>query len=135
MQRGYVDADTVESTGDHTLDREEIRTRCEQLHLRNYDESRQYRLTVSVRQPNGGPEYEATYELAPSDVGSELEIVPPGRYEVHVSGSFRPVGEQSHHAAGRDEATASCNVGDRPPQTVVVECGNGVVTVSEGLFG
>jgi hypothetical protein len=135
MQRGYVDADTIESAANHTLNREEIRTRCGQLHLRNYDESRQYRLTVSVRQPNGGPKYEATYELAPSDVASELEIVPPGRYEVHVSGSFRPVDGESHHTAGRDEETANCNVGDRPPQTVVVECGNGIVTVSEGLSG
>lgn len=131
MQQQYADA--VEST-DHRLDTETVRTRCEQLHLRNYDESRQYRVTVSVSQPDGGPEHEMTYKLAPGDVTSELEIVPPGRYEVEVSGSFRPVGQDRHHGtAGNDKETATCNVGDRPQQTVVVECGNGVVSVSEGL--
>jgi hypothetical protein len=131
MQQEYADA--VESA-DHRVDTETIRTRCEQLHLRNYDESRRYQLTVSVSQPNGGPEHEATYELAPRDVESELQVVPPGRYEVQVSGAFRPAGPDRHHGTtGSDEETVSCNVGDRPQQTVVVECGNGVVTVSEGL--
>lgn len=133
MQQEHADA--VESA-DHRLDTEMIRTRCEQLHLRNYDESRRYRLMVSVSKPNGGPEYEATYELAPGDSESELEIVPPERYEVHVSGAFRPTGPNRHHGTtGSDKETVSCNVGDRPQQTVVVECGNGVVTVSEGLSG
>lgn len=124
------------SQADHRIDTETVQTRCEQLHLRNYDESRRYRLTVSVSQPNSGHEYEATYELGPGDVESELEVVPPGRYQVHVSGSFRPTGEESHNGTtGSDEETADCNVGDRPPQTVVVECGNGVISVSEGLSG
>jgi hypothetical protein len=133
MQQRYADA--VEEASP-TLDTETVRTRCEQIHLRNYDESRRYRLTVSVSRPDGGAKYEATYELAPGDVASELEVVPPGRYEVYVAGSFRPAGGERHHGTvGSDEETANCNVGDRPPQTVVVECGNGVVAVSEGLSG
>lgn len=133
MQQQRADATGPTAT---TLDAETVRTRCEQLHLRNYDGSRRYRLTVTVSRPGTPVEHEATYELDPGDAASELEIAPPGRYEVRVSGSFRPAGEErSDGTAGTDEATANCNVGDRPPQTVVVECGNGVVAVSEGLSG
>jgi hypothetical protein len=114
---------------------QEIRIWCEQLQLWNYDESPQHWLTVSVWQPNGGPAYEATYDLAPDDVASELEIDPPGQYEVHVSELVRPVGRESPHTIKRGKETASCNVGYRSPQPIVVECGNGVVTLSEGLSG
>ena len=113
-----------------------VRTRCEQLHLRNYDEDRTYRQTVSVSRAEEPPEHEATYELAPGETESELEIIPPERYEVHVSGSFRPApGEHPNGTAGSDTAASSCNVGDRAPQTIVLECGNGIVSVSEGLAG
>ena len=131
MQQQY--ADGVEQAS-HRLDTETIRTRCEQFHLRNYDESRQYRLTVSVSRPNRGLEREIDYELPPGQAASDFEAVSPGRYEVHVSGSFRPAGQERHHGTtGSDEESASCNIGDRPQQTVVVECGNGIITVSEGL--
>jgi hypothetical protein len=131
MQQQHADATEPAPT---TLDSETVRTRCEQLHLRNYDESRRYRLTVSVSRPGAPPEHEATYELDPGDAASELEIAPPGRYDVRVSGSFRPAGPtRADGTAGTKEVTASCNVGDRPPQTIVVECGNGLVAVSEGL--
>lgn len=133
MQQQYADA--VDGTAT-ALDAETVRTRCEQLHLRNYDERRRYRLSVSVSRPEGGPEHESTYELGPGAVSSELEIVPPGRYEVAVSAAFRPAPEEHPGGtAGTDEETANCNVGDRAPQTVVVECGNGIVAVSEGLSG
>ena len=131
MQQQYADDGTTT-----TLDTGTVRTRCEQLHLRNYDESRCYRLTVSLSRPEGGPEHESTHELGPGEVSSELEIVPPGRYEVEVSASFRPAnGTHPDGSAGTHEETTDCNVGDRPPQTIVVECGNGVVAVSEGLSG
>lgn len=131
MQQQYSDG--VESASDR-LDTETIRTRCEQFHLRNYDESRQYRLAVSISRPNRDPQHEIAYELAPGQVASDFETVPPGRYEVHVSGSFQPAGQERHHGTtGSDEETASCNIGDRPQQTVVVECGNGIIAVSEGL--
>lgn len=131
MQQQYADTTASNAT---RLDTGTVRTRCEQLHFRNYDEHRRWRLTVSVSRPGEPPEHEGTYELGPDDVESELEIVPPGRYEVRVSASFRSVQEgRSDGTVETDEVTAECNVGDRPPQTVVVECGNGVVAVSEGL--
>lgn len=89
-----------------------------------------------MSRPEGGPEHESTHELGPGEASSELEIVPLGRYEVQVSASFQPVREgHPDGTAGTDEETTDCNVGDRPPQTVVVECGNGIISVSEGLSG
>jgi hypothetical protein len=119
---------------DATLDGSEIRTRSEQLHLRNYDEDRVYRLTVSVSRPDQPLDYEGTYELAPGEVVSELEVVPPGRYDVTVSGSFRPVVDGPNDGTvGRDSDRLECNVGDRLARTVLVECGNGLVALSEGV--
>lgn len=112
----------------------DVHTRTEQLHLRNYDTGRRYRVTLSVSNPDGPPEHEATYELAPGEVASELEVVPPGRYDVHVDSEFRPAnGRAADGTAGSDSTTTVCNVGDRAGRTVVVECGNGIVDVSEGL--
>jgi hypothetical protein len=119
---------------DATLGASELRTRSEQLHLRNYDEDRVYRLTVSLSRSDQLPDHEETYELAPGDVISELEIVPPGRYDVTVSGSFRPViNGPNDGTVGRDSDSLECNVGDRLARTILVECGNGLVAVSEGV--
>lgn len=51
MQQRYADADD----GTATLNTGTARTRCEQLYLRNYDESRRYRLSVSVSRLEGAP--------------------------------------------------------------------------------
>ncbi|MGM0718128.1 MAG: hypothetical protein ACQET5_13360 [Halobacteriota archaeon] len=56
----------------------------EQLHLRNYDEERRYEVTVRVT--GDGPERVQTYDLDPMERQSVIEIVPPGRYEVHLKG-------------------------------------------------
>jgi hypothetical protein len=129
--------DSVRSTVSNTTGGEpDVRPRVEQLHIRNYDETRRYHLAVSVSRPGYPPSHEATYELAPDNVLSELQVVPPGRYNVTVEGSFRPVeNAPTDEPTGDDADTAVCNVGDRAPQTVVIECGNGVVSVSEGLSG
>jgi hypothetical protein len=124
-----------EPTADRTVDAVDIRMHCEQLCLRNYDENRRCRLTLSLSRSAPRSGYEATYELEPGDVVTELEIVPPGRYEVCVEGAFYPIEGEAGYGddATEDVERASCNVGDRPPQTLLVECGNGVVSVSEGL--
>jgi hypothetical protein len=128
-------ADTARSTvSNATGGGPDVRPRVEQLHIRNYDEDRRYRLELSISRPGYPPSHETTYELAPDNVLSELQVVPPGRYDVTVEGSFQPVGNAPTDA-GTSNDTAVCNVGDRAPQTIVVECGNGVVSVSEGLIG
>jgi len=128
-----------------------VRTRSEQLCLRNYDEHRSYRVRISVSRSdapsrdgataaNGATgadecQYEATFELAPGEVTTEMEVVPPGRYDVTVAGTADPAGDRRDTGPTPVEAAAACNVGAEPPQTVVVEVGNGVVSVTEGLVG
>lgn len=131
-----------------------VRTRCEQLCLRNYDENRSYRVRLSVSRPNVPPqdggtvrnsgvrtddsqyEYEATYELAPGAVTTEMGIVPPGRYDVIVVGTADPTGgDRSDTGTKPVEEATTCNVGEEPPRTIVVEVGNGIVSVTEGVVG
>lgn len=125
---------TAESTGDDTDGSADVYTRTEQVHLRNYDSDRRYRVTLSVSKPDCPPEHEATYELAPGEVASEIEVAPPGRYDVHVDSEFRPTGGRvADGTVGTDSTTTVCDVGDPAGRTVVVECGNGIVDVSQGL--
>jgi hypothetical protein len=128
-----------------------VRTRSEQLCLRNYDEHRSYRIRISVSRPDAPSrdgatapngvtdaddcQYEAMYELAPGEVTTEMEVVPPGRYDVTVAGTADPASDRRDAGPTPVEAAAACNVGAEPPQTVVVEVGNGVVSVTEGLVG
>lgn len=110
------------------------RDRTEQLHLRNHDGTRRYRVTVSVSKPGQPPVYEATYDLAPGEVTAEFEAVPVGQYDVRVDAAFRPT-DDAHRdgTAGTDSARAVCDIGDRVSRTVAVECGNGIVDVSPGM--
>ena len=144
----------TEARTDDPLGPSAVRTRCEQLCVRNYDENRSYRVRLSVSRPSvGSPdgttvrngdasasddhyEYEATYELAPGAVTTEMTVVAPGRYDVSVVGTAGPVGDDAGDT-GRKQITAAatCNVGQAPPQTIVVEVGNGVVSVTEGIVG
>lgn len=112
----------------------DLAVRSEQLQLRNYDETRRYVVTLRVAGP--GPDREVTYDLAPMERRSVAEIAPPGRYDARVEGSFVPTdGAEGGRGrrSGADTDTAVCNVGRRPAQTILVECGNGIVTLSEGL--
>lgn len=110
------------------------RDRTEQLHLRNHDGTRRYRVTVSVSKPGQPPAHEATYDLAPGEVTAEFEAVPAGEYDVRVDAAFRPTGDTRRDGtAGTDSARAVCDIGDRVSRTVAVECGNGIVDVSSGM--
>ena len=110
------------------------RDRTEQLHLRNHDGTRRYRVTVSVSKPGQPPAHEATYDLAPGEVTAEFEAVPAGQYDVRVDAAFQPT-DDAHcdGTAGTDSARAVCDIGDRVSRTVAVECGNGIVDVSPGM--
>ena len=151
MQRHqHIDTRTTESQ----LGPSAVRTRCEQLCVRNYDEGRSYRVRISVSRPNASPrgeeavrsgaprtsgshyEFETTYELPPGAVTTEMEVVPPGRYDVRVVGTAGPAGGGSGDTSTKQIAEAArCNVGEEPPQTIVVEVGNGIVSVTEGVLG
>lgn len=117
-----------------TLGAAAVRQHTEQLYLRNYDRKRHYQLKLSISRPDHPAGYSAVYELSPEEVVSERELLPPGKYDIAITASFQATGDDAVRAAGDVEASAVCNVGDRPPQTVVIECGNGIVSIAEGLL-
>ena len=92
----------------------------EDLVVRNYDRSRSYALALHVRTADSVA-HEETYRLAPGECVSEWDVVPDGTYDVEV--------ELLRH----DRDRCRCRVGPGLDRTVVVEVGNGVASVSEGL--
>lgn len=93
--------------------------RGEAVHVRNLDPERSYRLSLAVRDDDGVP-LDETYVLAPGATRSDPGPLAPGVYDV-----------VAELAAG-DRDTARCAVGERPAHTVLVELGNGAVSVTEG---
>jgi len=109
-----------EEMADETTDRR-IARRSEELHLRNFDVSREHTLTVRVSDDDGLV-FASRYYLTPGKTVSELGRVPPGEYEVRVE------------LDGRRQQTATCEVGETPSKTALVEVGNGTVSLTEGLY-
>lgn len=94
----------------------------EEVFVRNYDVERTYRLTISLTAVDGDDEYATTHRLRPGQAVSELGVVEPGRYRVRVD------------CDGARHATDEVFVGPAPAETLLIEVGNGAVSVSEGLY-
>lgn len=110
-----------------------LHTRVEQLHIRNFDPDRAYRIQLQLSQPGNPPTYQGTFEVGPRGVESAFELAPPGLYDVEVRTAFDVLEERAFATEGSSADTAECNVGEGAAQTIVIECGNGIVSVSEGL--
>jgi len=98
-----------------------VAQRSEEIHVRNFDVTRAYDLTVEVRDSRGLA-FATRYYLTPGKTVSELGRLPPGEYEVHVE------------LDGRREQTAVCEIDGTPVGTALIEVGNGTVSVTEGLY-
>lgn len=92
------------------------------LQIRNYDD-RSYTVDVVV-EDDDGVALERSYRLAPGEFRAERGTLSPGTYKVTASASV---------VLDKCDA-ATCEVGDDPADTVCVEVGNHVVTVSEGVY-
>ena len=90
------------------------------LVLRNYDSST-YTVTVTMHDAADELAFERTYELGPATVVSTQARLQRGVYEVTV----RP--------EDGDSVSRECLIGSGPAETAVVETGNGVYSVAEGL--
>jgi hypothetical protein len=93
--------------------------RSEDIHIRNYDRSRSYDLTVTVH-GDGDPLFEASYHLYPGQVGTVSGVLDPAEYRVTVEFEDGP------------PVRAECRVSNAPEHTVYVQVGNGLVSVSDG---
>jgi hypothetical protein len=94
----------------------------ENLFIRNYDPYEAYDLTVSVSDTEA-PVFEERYFFQPGQIETVRGVLVPGEYEVTVE------------LDNRRRKTATCRVGDSPHQTIHVEMGNGIVSLTEGLYG
>jgi len=95
--------------------------RTETLLLRNYDPHAAYDLSVAVGDETP-PAFAARYHLRPGQIETVSGVLASGEYEVTV---------ELH---GHREKTAACRVGSAPEDTIHVEVGNGIVSVTQGLF-
>jgi len=94
----------------------------ESLILRNYDGDETHEIMVRFRDADDELAFERTYELGPDEVVSTRTRLPRGVYGVTVR---------------RDDAacaTVECLIGSGPDETAVVETGNGVLSVVEGVL-
>jgi len=118
MQPARATPDTTEGPGPRRT-----ATDSEDLFVRNYDPYRRYDVTLSVSAADGTPAFEERYSFRPGQVAGERDVLPPGTYEVTVA------------LGGCRRKRATCRVGPSPEHTIHVELGNGIVSVTEGLYG
>ncbi|WP_435185014.1 hypothetical protein [Halobellus sp. EA9] len=116
-------ADEVESDDvDSDVGVDDPRTlNSEDVHVRSYAHETTYELDLEVRAPDGDVAFETTYALEPGALRSEINALPTGAYEVRAT-----LGDERSR-------TLRCLIDDSPDGTVLVEVGNGVLSLTEGL--
>lgn len=95
--------------------------RSEEIHIRNFDIERTHNLTLKVRDSQGLA-FATRYQLTPGKTASEIGQLPPGEYEVSVE------------LNNQRRQTTRCEVDRTLDKTILVEVGNGTVSVTEGLY-
>ena len=94
--------------------------RGEQLTLRNHDASSGYGLTVVVSDPAGPVRARSRFVVGSGTTTRVYDLCEPGEVTVEV------------RHAGEAVGTVRTELDETPAGTVVVECGNGVVTAASG---
>lgn len=97
-------------------------TGFETLHVRNYDISNTHTVSVAVTDLDGSRVFARRYHLRPGQARSEQGALPPDTYDVLV------------YADGLDRVDVRVEVGTQPEETVLVELGNGITSVSQGVY-
>lgn len=120
----YVDPDTKTPP---TTDRTELSVTDESIVLRNYDDTATHTVTVRLRGVNGAVAFERTYELAPSRTRSLRTRLPRGVYTAEARREHEPT------STGDPTDSEPVLVGSGPDETALVELGNGLVSVSDGV--
>jgi hypothetical protein len=103
------------------VDHAPLARRDEALVVRNYDGRRSHRVTVRFLDADDEIALERSYRLAPGDVVSISSRLDRGVYRVEA------------RIEDDESVGVECLVGSGPAETALVEVGNGLVSVSEGL--
>lgn len=97
--------------------------RSENVFIRNYDPYASYAVAVTVVDGSGETRFAESYTFRPGQIESVHGVLEPGLYDVTVElGSHRT-------------KTRQVTVAPDPDHTIHVEVGNGVLSVTEGLYG
>lgn len=112
--------DDRESLPDHPARPDAVRS--ENLFLRNYDPYSAYDVDVSVRDDENEVVFEERYHFRPGQIQSVCGVLEAGEYEVTVV------------LDRRRRKTRTCEVGPGPEHTIHVEIGNGLASLTEGLY-
>lgn len=109
-------------TGDSQPGQQRTRSavRSEEIHIRNFDDTRSYDLTLTVRL-DGESALSDTYYLTPGRRISEIDRLPAGIYDITAE------------LDNRQRETVRCEIGSTTRRTALVEVGNGIVSVTQGL--
>lgn len=109
------------SASDPVPNDRDVSTRSEDLHVRSYAHQVGYDIAIEVVDGDGSVAFREQYYLQPGATKSEVDAVIDGEYEVRAV------------LDGDRETTRRCRIGSDPAETAVVEVGNGILSLTEGL--
>lgn len=112
---------TPDSTANRTTQSRTARDTTEEIFIRNYDHQWGYDLDLVVATPDGEPVFRKQYYLQPGHTVSERDVLRSADYQLHVTL------DNSH------EESRQCRIDSSPAHTAVIEVGNGVLSLTEGL--
>jgi hypothetical protein len=98
-----------------------VAERSEEIHIRSFDISRSYNLTVRV-EDSAGLVFARRYHLSPEKTVSVCGQLSPGEYEVDAT------------LEGRRRRSIRCEIDSTPQGTALIEVGNGTISLTEGLY-
>lgn len=92
----------------------------EEILIRNYDHQWSYDVDLAVRDDAGETVFVKRYYLPPQHTDGEVDQLEPGEYEVEVT------------LDNADATVVETRIDGRPANTLLIELGNGVMSVTEG---
>ncbi|WP_299264427.1 hypothetical protein [Halorientalis sp.] len=110
------------SVADPSVGDEQLLVSDETIVLRNYDAETTHEVTVELHDADDEIAFQQTYTLGPQMVTSIETRLPRAVYRVDVQ------------ADDTDSSSTDCLVGSGPSETALVEVGNGLVNVAEGVY-
>lgn len=93
----------------------------EDLFIRSYDHRLSYDIDVEVRTPDGQVVFQNRYYLLPGHIASETNVLPNSEVLVDVALDNEP------------EASVRCEIDEQPEHTVMIEVGNGALSLTQGV--
>lgn len=122
-QHSSVDTDTL-STADQT----ELLVTDESILLKNYDSTATHTMTVRLQDPGESVAFKQTYELCPDTaVSIQLRL----RRAIYTVEAWY---KDASASSGGTEDSESVLIGSAPDETALIELGNGLISVTEGIL-